>query len=131
MAKDLVLILFSCVAWPPLLTKQSVLVQCDNLSLVEALAKGSSRDTEVMRLLRCLWFYVAFYDIELQTTHITGSLNCTADHLSRNNMQSFFSLHPTGIPPASSSPPVIAADSGLTRAGLDIPSLHRSVQRYY
>ena len=27
--------------------------------------------------------------------------------------------------------PIIAADGGLTGAGLDIPSLHRSVQRYY
>ena len=94
MAKELIPILFSCVVWAPLLAKHSVLVQYDNLSLVEALAKGSYRDPEVMRLLRCLWFFVAFYDIELQVTNIAGSLNCTADRLSRNNIPSFFSLHP-------------------------------------
>ena len=96
-------ILFSCMAWAPLLATQSMLVQCNNLSLVENLAKGSSRDSKVMRLLRCLWFFVAFYDIELQATHIAGSLNCmiTCQGIICNHS----SPYPTGIASVSSLHP--------------------------
>ena len=106
MAKELVPITLSCVAWGPKLAKHRVLVQCDNLSLVTAISKGSSRDKEVMRLLRCLWFFVAYFDIDLHVEHIAGAVNTTADQLSRNQMQSFFSSHPqvsllpTPLPPA-------------------------------
>ena len=58
MAKELVPIIFSCVVWGPLLTRRHVEFYCDNLSLVEAINKGSSKDLMVMHLLRCLWFYL-------------------------------------------------------------------------
>ena len=108
MAKELVPILVSCVVWGPRLAKHNVLFQCNNLSLVSALSKGSSKDTDVMRLLRCLWFFVAFFDIELRSEHIAGCINCTADHLSRNQMQSFFSLHPqVSLLPVPLPPPLL------------------------
>ena len=47
-----------------------------------------------MRLLRCLWFFVAHFDIDLHAVHISGVANTTADQLSRNYMQYFFSSHP-------------------------------------
>ena len=106
MAKELVPIAFSCAVWGPRLAKSKVLVQCDNLSLVTAISRGSSRDKDVMRLLRCMWFFVAYFDIDLHAEHIAGVSNTTADQLSRNYMQSFFSSHPqvsllpTPLPPA-------------------------------
>ena len=51
MAKELVPIALSCIVWGPQLTKQPVLVLCDNLSLVNAINKGSSKDLMVMQLL--------------------------------------------------------------------------------
>ena len=106
MAKELVPITFSCAVWGPKLTRTRVLIQCDNLGLVVAISKGSSRDKVVMRLLRCMWFLVAYFDIDLHTEHIAGVNNTTADQLSRNHMQSFFSSHPqvsllpTPLPPS-------------------------------
>ena len=106
MAKELVPITFSCAVWGPKLTRTRVLIQCDNLGLVAAISKGSSRDKDVMRLLRCMWFLVAYFDIDLHTEHIAGVDNTTADQLSRNYMQSFFSSHPqvsllpTPLPPS-------------------------------
>ena len=47
-----------------------------------------------MHLLRCLWFFVAYYDIDIAAMHIPGVANCTTDHLSRNNMSQFFLLNP-------------------------------------
>jgi len=94
MAKELVPITLSCALWGPKLTRTRVLIQCDNLGLVAAISKGSLRDREVMRLLRCMWFLVAYFDIDLHTEHIAGVNNTAADQLSRNYMQSFFSSHP-------------------------------------
>ena len=106
MAKELVPITLSCAVWGPKLAKRRVLFQCDNLSLVNAISKGSSREKEVMHLLRYLWFFVAYFDINLHAKHIAGAVYTTADQLSRNHMKSFFSSHPqvsllpTPLPPA-------------------------------
>lgn len=108
MAKELVPILLSAVTWGYQLAKRVVLFQCDNLSLVTAISKGSSKDPKVMQLLRCLSFFVAFFDIELRAEHIAGVDNIAADHLSRNNTQSFFSLQIRKSPiPDPLPPPLI------------------------
>ena len=89
MAKELVPITLSCAVWGPKLSRAKVLVQCDNLGLVAAISKGSSWGKDVMCLLRCMWFLVAYFDIDLHAEHIGGVSNITADQLSRNYMQSF------------------------------------------
>ena len=94
MAKELVPIVLSCIIWGPQLSKQSVLILCDNLSLVNAVNKGASKDPLVMHLLRCLWFFTAYFDIALTASHIPGACNTTADELSRNSMENFFTTNP-------------------------------------
>ena len=94
MAKELLPIVLSCAVWGSTLAQHKVLFQCDNSSVVAALQKGSAKDNTVMHLLRCLWFFVAHYNIVLMPEHIAGVDNCTADHLSRNNMYNFFSINP-------------------------------------
>ena len=104
MCKELVPILLSCVVWGSTLSKKCVRFYYDNFSLVDSLNKGSSKDPSVMKLLRTLWFFVAFFDISTQATHIPGVQNNSADHLSRNNMTQFrqsrpnMSLLPDPIP---------------------------------
>ena len=106
MAKELAPILLSIAVWGTRLVKKQVLFQCDNMSVVP-LKKGSAKDHVVMQLLCSLWFFVAYYDIDLTCVHIMGAVNTTADYLSRNNMLSFFSLQlnpqasplPTLLPP--------------------------------
>ena len=105
-AKELAPILLSIAVWGPRLAKKQVLIQCDNMSVVQALRKGSAKDQIVMQLLRSLWFFVAYHDIELTCVHIMGAAKSTADHLSRNNMTCFFSFNPqasllpTQLPPS-------------------------------
>ena len=55
MYKELVPILLSCVVWGSTLSKKCVRFYSDNLSLVDSLNKGSSKDPSVMKLLRTLW----------------------------------------------------------------------------
>ena len=106
MAKELVPILFTCVTWGNKLRHRSISFQCDNESLVAAINKGSSKDALVMHLLRCLWFFIAHFDISIAATHLPGVLNTTADHLSRGNLipaiRSYpaLSQQPTHLPPS-------------------------------
>ena len=94
MCKELVPILLSCVVWGSTLSKKCVRFYCDNLSLIDSLNKESSKDPSVMKLLRTLWLFVAFFDISTQATHIPGVQNNSADHLSRNNMTQFRQSRP-------------------------------------
>ena len=87
----------SCsVVWcgAPPLSRQRIEFKCDTLALVEAINKGSSKDTRVMRLLGCLWFFTAYFDVSINASHLPGVLNTSADMLSRNQVQQFFQLHP-------------------------------------
>jgi len=59
----------------PLLPKQSVEFKCDNSILVVTINKGSSKEPMVMHLLRCLWFFSAFFEINISVSHVPGVLN--------------------------------------------------------
>jgi len=95
MAKELILILFTCIVWGAQLSQHHINFQCDNASLVMAINKGSSKDKLVMHLLQCLWFFVAHFDIQVTATHLPGALNVTADHLSCGNLTKAFLATPT------------------------------------
>ena len=108
MAKELVPVVLSCAVWAPLLAKKNVLLQCDNLSLVTAINKGSAKAPIVMHLLRCLWFFCAYFNITLTASHIPGVANTLADQLSRNHMVEFFkSCHDASTLPTPLPPPVL------------------------
>ena len=94
MAKELVPIVLGCAVWGPLLAKRSTVFQCDNHGLVQAINKGSSRDLMVMHLLRCLWFFTAFFDMQIMAIHIPGAENNSANMLSRNQATQFLRRHP-------------------------------------
>ena len=94
MAKELVPIIISCAIWAPLLAHKQIQFQCDNQSLVSAINKGSSKDSMVMHLLRCLWFITASFNINITATHLPGIHNNAADMLSRDQGKEFLSTHP-------------------------------------
>ena len=94
MAKEMVPIVVSCAVWGPLLQHKSVEFHCDNLGLVAAINKGSSKDETVMHLIRCLWFFTAVFDIRITATHIAGTANDAADMLSRNQSDKFLVAFP-------------------------------------
>ena len=122
MAKETVPVVSSCAVWGPDLSRKSVCFQCDNSSVVAALSKGSAKEQTVMHLLRCLWFFVAYYDIHLVATHISGVANLTADSLSRSQMQLFFTLNPQASPDPTPLPPPLLQI--ITPSGADWTSPH-------
>ena len=95
MAKELIPIIFACVAWGMQLSRHHINFQCDNASLVAAINKGSAKDKLVMHLLRCMWFFIAHLDISVTATHLLGTTNVTADHLSRGKTNLAHQCTPT------------------------------------
>ena len=104
MAKEFVPAVLRMAVWDPLLARQNVLLQCDNLSLVTSINKGTAKLFLVMHLLCSLWFFTVHYDTALTATHILGVTNTAADQLSRNQLPLFHltnprvSMLPTPIP---------------------------------
>ena len=80
--KELLPILLASATWGKVWRGEIVLFPCDNQTVVSALAKSSSRDNIVMRLLRLLHFVAAFYSFTWVSMHIPGVSNVAADALS-------------------------------------------------
>ena len=64
------------------------------MSVVNIIASNTSKDKTIMHLLRGLHFICAFYNINLRATHIQGTKNLSADAISRDNLQVFFTENP-------------------------------------
>ena len=69
-----------------------------------AISKGSSMDKNVMHLLRCMWLFVAYFDINLHAKHITGVSSTATDQLPRN-FYATLPLFPPLTPQVSLLPP--------------------------
>ena len=64
-AKELVRIVIACASWGNQWSGRSVLIKCDNMSVVQVVAALSSRDPLLMHLLRLLYFFRAVHNIHL------------------------------------------------------------------
>ena len=57
---------------------------CDNEAVVIVINSGYSRDSFLMHVLRCIFFFSATFDFNLTAAHIPGCYNTLADAISRN-----------------------------------------------
>ena len=64
----------------------------DNQATVMALSSRSAHDTDLMHLLRCLFFFEAHFKFEHKSIHIPGKVNVAKDALSRDKLDMFFSI---------------------------------------
>jgi len=92
--KELVPIVTAAAIWDPEWSTESIEVKCNSAAVVAVLNSGSSRNPELMHLMRCLSFFMAKFHFTLRASHVTGSKNALADALSRNNVDQFLLLHP-------------------------------------
>ena len=92
--KELIPIVIAGAIWWPLWRNTTVLAQCDNITVVNIINHGSSKNQDAMHLARCLAFITAKFDFHIVATHIKGVHNVQADALSRDNLPLFRSLHP-------------------------------------
>ena len=83
--------------WASSLTWKITDFQCHNMSLVTAINMGSAKDSTVMYLFCCLWFFTSLFDINIKVTHIAGINNDAADMLPRNQIKRFLMAHTHGF----------------------------------
>ena len=68
-------ILVAVAVWGPQWGGSTVLCHCDNQAMVSVIRSRSCRNKKLMHLLRCLFFFEAYFGIRLQASHIAGVNN--------------------------------------------------------
>lgn len=87
--KELLPIIIAAVVWGPQWKGKSVCARCDNKAVVDVLRSRTSKEKDLMQLLRCLFFLEACHQFQLSSEHIAGVDNELADDLSRNRLSDF------------------------------------------
>lgn len=104
--QELLPIVIACMLWGHRWQGQHICCHCDNAAVVQVINSGYSTDKQLMRLIRCLFFVTAYWQLSVRAVHIAGEGNTAADAISRGNMAVFFQVvpgacqSPTPIPPA-------------------------------
>ena len=68
------------------------------LNIVTIWCTGSCRNSDIMKVVRALFFCCASHNISLLTEPIPGHNNTKADLLSRLQVAAFFEQHPLAVP---------------------------------
>lgn len=90
---ELLSVLVALRRWAPLLTGQHVLIRTDNMTAMSVLNKSSSRSTEMMPILREIFWLSVRYDFLVSSVYLPGDLNVLADRISRlNEFESFLKV---------------------------------------
>ena len=102
--KELYAIVMACNVWGQYWCRKRILFHCDNQSIVQVWESGLSRSSDLMHLVRALFFIAARHNFHVMICHIPGIDNSIADALSRMQLTRFRSLapdandHPTPTP---------------------------------
>lgn len=87
--KELVPVVVAAALWGRRWQGRHVRFHCDNTAVVAMLSKWSAGPVSAHHLLRCLYFYSAYYQFDFSAKHISGVDNVLADALSRNHLHLF------------------------------------------
>ena len=97
--KELVPVVIAVALWGHQWSEKHVCFHSDNEAVVYAILKRYANHPLLNQLLRCLFFYAAYFKFDYSAAHISGSLNTTADAISRNHMHLFHSFPQVGCTP--------------------------------
>ena len=93
--KELYPIAIACLIWGQQWSGKKLLFHCDNQTVVDIWASGTSRDPLIMHLVHSIFFSAATHHYTVLVTHIAGTNNSVADSLSRLQITLFRHLAPT------------------------------------
>ena len=102
--KELFPVVLAATLWGPQWLSRRVEFCSDNMAVVEVLPSGTSRDPNLMALLRRLSLLAAQHCFSFTATHIVGKRNPVADALSHFNFQEFHLLAPHAASAATPIP---------------------------
>ena len=92
--KELVPVVVAAALWGEKWRQRHVCIHSDNMAVVSVIKSGTTSSQQSMHLLRCLFFYCAFYRFSVSCVHVPGALNTVADALSRDNFDVVHSFLP-------------------------------------
>ena len=92
--KELVPIVVAAALWGRNWGNLHIHFHSDNMPVVLILQNHSASNLTAHHLLRCFYFFTAYYQFDYSIEHVPGIMNSAADALSRNNLPVFHSLIP-------------------------------------
>ena len=105
--KELFPIVVAAYLWGPGWASRWVEFLCDNESVVAVLSSGTSRDPDLMVLLRYLALLAVRHSFSFTASSVRGKSNPVADALSRFQFQQFRHLAPQAEQSPMTVPPVL------------------------
>ena len=103
--KELVPIVVACALWGNTWTRKTIRCRCDNAAVVAIVRSGTSKYQLVMHLMRCLFFFVAVYQVYLEPVHYLPieisqppTVKCVRTPLGFQPYQRSFQWHPPNSP---------------------------------
>lgn len=91
---ELIPVVLALYLWACDLRNKKIVFRIDNSALVSAVNKQTSKDKQIMKLIRSLVLLTMLNNIQFRAIHIDGACNVIADAISRFQMQRFRSLAP-------------------------------------
>ena len=92
--KELYPITAAVVVWGTQLANKCILMHCDNQAVVHIINSLTSKDNDIMCLVRHLVVSCMRFNIQFQAEHIPGSVNTIADLLSRSQVRHALKIAP-------------------------------------
>lgn len=87
--QELLPVVLAVAVWGRAWTGLCIQCRCDNEAVIMVLNSRSSKDKDLMHLLRCLFFFESEFQFNIVAAHIPGNLNTLADALSRGSLTLF------------------------------------------
>ena len=123
--KEMIPVMWGCFVWGEEWKNGVVQWNCDNIAVVEVINRGSTKDTHLAHLLRCIHFAEAKHNFMLVAQHVQGVTNDKAVDLS----PLFLSLEGTRGRQPTNSNCTLGNAAGNSRRGLDRQDLGQVVER--
>ena len=92
--RELYALVRAIATWGDKLCNKRIIMNCDNIAVMYVVNSGSSKDVNIMNLVRSLFYITAHYNLEIRVRHISGRCNILSDALSRLNITKFFNHKP-------------------------------------
>ena len=108
-------ILAALYTWATHFQGHQVLVCTDNIAAMHIVNSCTSKNANIMCLIRPLVYQAMRHNFVFKCVHIPGITNSSADALSRFHFQKFHELNPTASPTPTPIPPEISPDNIVLR----------------
>ena len=90
--RELLAVVIAISTWSKTLANKKVLLFCDNMSMCHVINSGVSKNTDIMCLVRYMFFVCAHNNILCRAQHLASHENALADSLSRLEFNRFQSI---------------------------------------